>query len=109
MLERFGIMDTQAIDDVTFDFKGTPIRCFVGGSTDYQMDFSLVRSVSKWSIVDNVKVSMKYVHTFGTGRHQRQADITLLFEYTCNSFVNYMWKFWIDHLIGRSALIPQSN
>ena len=47
MLERFGIMDTQAIDDVTFDFKGTPIRCFVGGSTDYQMDFSLVRSVSK--------------------------------------------------------------
>ena len=24
---------------------------------------------------------MKYVHTFGTGRHKRQADITLLFEY----------------------------
>ena len=24
---------------------------------------------------------MKCVHTFGTGRHKRQADITLLFEY----------------------------
>ena len=25
---------------------------------------------------------MKYVHTLGTGRHKRQADITLLFQYT---------------------------
>ena len=25
---------------------------------------------------------MKYVHTFGTGRHKRQADITLLFQYS---------------------------
>ena len=24
---------------------------------------------------------MKCVHTFGTGRHKRQADITLLFQY----------------------------
>ena len=24
---------------------------------------------------------MKCVHTFGTGRHKRQVDITLLFEY----------------------------
>ena len=31
-------MDTQAID-VTFDFKGTCVRCFLSGSTDYQMDF----------------------------------------------------------------------
>ena len=31
-------MDTQAID-VTFDFKGTRVRCFVSGSTDYQMNF----------------------------------------------------------------------
>ena len=41
MLERFAIMtDTQAIDVVTFDFKGTHDRCFVSGSTDYQMNFS---------------------------------------------------------------------
>ena len=33
-------MDTQAIDVVTFDFKGTRPRCFVSGSTDYQMNFS---------------------------------------------------------------------
>ena len=29
---------TQAIDVVTFDFKGTRVRCFVSGSTDYQMN-----------------------------------------------------------------------
>ena len=40
-------MGTQAIDVVTFDFKGTPIRCFVSGSTDYQMNFSKVKNVSK--------------------------------------------------------------
>ena len=33
-------MDTQAIDVVTFDFKGTCVRCFVSGSTDCQMNFS---------------------------------------------------------------------
>ena len=39
--ERFGIMtDTQAIDVVTFDFKGTRVRCFVSGSTNYQMNVS---------------------------------------------------------------------
>ena len=27
--------DTQAIDVVTFDFKGTRDRCFVSGYTDY--------------------------------------------------------------------------
>ena len=26
---------------------------------------------------------MKCVHTFGTGRHKRKADITLLFQYIC--------------------------
>ena len=31
--------------------------------------------------VGNVKIRMKYVNTFGTGRHNRQADITLLFQY----------------------------
>ena len=41
MRVKFGIMmDTQAIDAVTFDFKGTRVRCFVSGSTDYQMNFS---------------------------------------------------------------------
>ena len=33
-------MDTQAIDDVTFDFKGTRVRFFVSGSTYYQNNFS---------------------------------------------------------------------
>ena len=38
---KFGIMvDTQAINVVTFDLKGTRVRCFVSGSTDYQMNFS---------------------------------------------------------------------
>ena len=32
--------DTQAIDVVTFDFNGTRVRCFVGGSTDYQKHLS---------------------------------------------------------------------
>ena len=39
--KKFGIMtDTQAIDVVTFDFKGTRVRCFGSGSTDYQMNLS---------------------------------------------------------------------
>ena len=33
------------------------------------------------SRVGNVKIYMKCVHTFGTGRHKREADITLLFQY----------------------------
>ena len=40
-------MVTQAIDVVTFDFKGTRVRCFVSGSTDYQMKFSYVKNVCK--------------------------------------------------------------
>ena len=32
--------DTQAIEVVTFDFKGTSVRCFISGSTDYQMNLS---------------------------------------------------------------------
>ena len=32
--------DTQAIDALTFDFKGTRVRCFFSSSTDYQMDYS---------------------------------------------------------------------
>ena len=34
--------DTQAVDVVTFDFKGTCVRCFVSDSTDYQMNLSLL-------------------------------------------------------------------
>ena len=37
---------TQAIDVVTFDSKGTRVRCFVSGSTDYQMNVSSVQIVS---------------------------------------------------------------
>ena len=32
--------DTQAIDVVTFGFKGTRVHSFVSGYTDYQMDYS---------------------------------------------------------------------
>ena len=32
--------DTQAIDVVTFDFKGTRVPCFVSDYTGYQMDYS---------------------------------------------------------------------
>ena len=43
MLKKIEIMtDTQAIDVVTFDFKGTRIRCFVRGSTDYKNEFIFV-------------------------------------------------------------------
>ena len=48
MLKKIRITtDTQAIDVVTFDFKGTRVRCFVGASTDYQMNVSLLQNVSK--------------------------------------------------------------
>ena len=40
MLKWIRIMtDTQAIDAVTFDFKGTRVHRFVSGYTDYQMDY----------------------------------------------------------------------
>ena len=32
--------DTQAIDVVIFDFRGTRVRCFASGSTDYYMHVS---------------------------------------------------------------------
>ena len=39
MLERLGIMmDTQAIDVVTFDFKGTCVLWVISGSFGYQMN-----------------------------------------------------------------------
>ena len=40
-------MDTQAIDVVTFDFKGTRVLCVVSGSTGYQMNSVQVHNVSK--------------------------------------------------------------
>ena len=50
MFKMFGIMtDTQSIDVVTFDFKGTRVRCFVSGYTDYQMDSSYMQIIYKWS------------------------------------------------------------
>ena len=46
--KKFEIMtDMQAIDVVTFDFKGICVRCFFSGSTDYQMNLSLSQNVSK--------------------------------------------------------------
>ena len=39
--------DTQAIDVVTFDLKGTRVRCFVSGYTDYQMGYAKQQIVSK--------------------------------------------------------------
>ena len=48
MIERFGVMtDTHAPDVVTFDFKGTDVRCAVCGTIDHQMNFFLVRNVAK--------------------------------------------------------------
>ena len=41
--------DTQAIDVVTFDFKGTRVHCFVSGYTGYQMDYSYIQIIAKWS------------------------------------------------------------
>ena len=32
--------DTQAIDVVTFDFKGTRVHSFVRGSNGYQINYS---------------------------------------------------------------------
>ena len=46
--KKIGITtDTQAIDVVTFDFKGTRVCCFVSVSTDYQMNLSLLQNVLK--------------------------------------------------------------
>ena len=39
--------DTQTTDVVTFDFKGTGVRCVVCSTIDYQMNFVLVHNVAK--------------------------------------------------------------
>ena len=38
---------------------------------------------------------MKYVFTFGTGRHKRQADITLLFQYIMYTLVIVCIAYYI--------------
>ena len=48
MFERVDIMiDTQAIDVTTLDYKSSRVRCVVCGYTDCQMNFALVHNVSK--------------------------------------------------------------
>ena len=42
--------DTQATDVVTFDFKGTGVRCVVCGTIDYQINF-LVHNVAKFVMI----------------------------------------------------------
>ena len=61
--------DTQATDVVTFDFKGTGVRCIVCGTIDYQMNFVL----GHFKVCnDNRLNGMR--HTCGIDRHKRQAD-----------------------------------
>ena len=36
---------------------------------------------------------MKCVHTFGTGRHKRQADVTLLFEHMFGAHLNGSFEY----------------
>ena len=92
MLELFGIMtDTQATDVVTFDFKGTGVRCVVCGTIDYQMNFFLVHNVSKCSRFLMIIVGMACWHTYVIDRHKRQADRTLLFEYISSSLFDLIF------------------
>ena len=92
MLEMFGIVtDTQATDVVTFDFKGTGVRCVVCGTIDYQMNFFLVHNVSKCSRFLMIIVGMACGHTYGIDRHKRQADRTLLFEYISSSLFDLIF------------------
>ena len=93
VLEMFGIMtDTQPTHVVTFDFKGTGVRCVVCGTIDYQMYFFLVHNVSKCSRVLMIIVGMECGHTYRIDRHKRQADRTLLFEYITNTLLFFVGK-----------------
>ena len=40
---------TQATDVVTFDLKGTGVRCIVCGTIDYQMNFVLAHNFANCS------------------------------------------------------------
>ena len=47
MLERFGIMtNTQATIVLTFDVKGTGVRCVVCGTIEYRINFFFVQNVA---------------------------------------------------------------
>ena len=70
---------------MTFDFKGTGVRCVVCGTIDYQMKFFLVHNVSKSSMFLMIIVGMECGHAYGIDRHKCQADRTLLFEYIIHS------------------------
>ena len=52
---------------------------------------------------------MKCVHTFGTGRRKRQADITLLFEYIFKMVANLKYKFCIFLLIVKKVSMSCYN
>ena len=41
------LMDTQAFDVMTFDYKGTHVCCVVGGYTHCQMNFVSVQNVGR--------------------------------------------------------------
>ena len=43
---------------------------------------------------------MKCVHTLRTGRHKRQADITLLFQFICFGYHKYAHLFWSTDKLG---------
>ena len=51
--------DTQAIDVVTFVFRGTRIRCFVRGSTDYitfvEIDHEIISTIILLPSADSFK------------------------------------------------------
>ena len=59
---------TQAFDVVTFDFKGTRVRCFVSGSTDYQMNYSWCKSFLNNQSVqgENLKEMRSYIWNWQT-------------------------------------------
>ena len=49
-------MDIQAIDVVTFDFKGTHVRCFFKSSTDNTNEFLL--GANRFYIINVCKVQI---------------------------------------------------
>ena len=53
--------------------------------------------------VGNVKFLMKYVDTFGTGRHKRQADITLLFQYI---WAELSYEIWAEMSYININMVP---
>ena len=58
-------MDTQAIY-VTFDFKGTRVRWFVSGSTDYQIIFKHKMFLNDHSWFVNLNEMRLYIWSWQT-------------------------------------------